>query len=596
MTDRTSFAICLMTIVLLFSTGCPDGDPNENDVGPTDTAADTTADVTPDAESDTAPDTGTIPDTDDTGMEDTGNDVADDGGDGDTSIGDGGDTSQDAPADEQCDNGTDDDGDGAADCADDDCWSADVCDTCAGTGEESADLDVLFVSRTPRYPRFTVQYSAQGVPVSSTGGEWPDPGTEMTFTAVVKNNGGGESANFRYTWNLDGNTDASGVAGCLEPGERTELTWKWNWKDEDHDVRFALEPLGRDGQTAEEASTKNDARLVHTKALSYRFHIEPSVYEEFNGLENMVGTTSFEDWAQAHIDELNAMLNDQPPAGDPAEVYVFLDEVVVEQNLPPRPEHAPTDRNWDGRWGWDDAEWTDQKIRDEVGNLQGTLLHELSHQLGIIDTYALNYDRNYVAQNEVNGESWYISEMCIAMQGCPHLGLMSDTSKLQYSPHTLRGLASTRGHRRGFFGDYLLDVPHDNHVKLVDESGDAITGADVNFYQKGINASNGRPEIDSTPEITETTDGSGELTLPNRDVTREVTTATGHSLRPNPFGDIMNAGQNSLFLVEVERPGADNLYGWLSLYEFNLAYWEWRDANPNAAHEDSSATYEVTVE
>lgn len=219
----------------------------------------------------------------------------------------------------------------------------------------------------------------------------------MTFTAAVKNNGTGDSGGYTFAWIIDGATVQTGAGASLAPGARTTHARAWTWAAGDHVVQFSVTSTSPSFET----STVNNARTVRTNALSLRFYVEPAVYGAFNAQQNFVGTYSFEDWAQGHIDKMNEMLQG-------SDEQVFLDEVVVQDNLPKVGEHAPLSLDWDGRWGFDDAEWTPAKIQNEVTAIQGSLIHELGHQIGLIDTYNLNYDWNYRAQNEVNGETYYL--------------------------------------------------------------------------------------------------------------------------------------------------------------------------------------------
>ena len=78
--------------------------------------------------------------------------------------------------------------------------------------------------------------------------------------------------------------------------------------------------------------------------------------------------------------------------------------------------------------------------------------------------------------------------------------------------------------------------------------------------------------MDDIPEFAVTTDTSGIAELPNRSVTG-IVTATGHQLKPNPFGLIDVVGRNGLFVIEMQGAACTN-YEWLTVVELNLAYWE----------------------
>ena len=60
-------------------------------------------------------------------------------------------------------------------------------------------------------------------------------------------------------------------------------------------------------------------------------------------------------------------------------------------------------------------------------------------------------------------------------------------------------------------------------------------GVTLGFYQKEYRSEG--YVVDAEAEFVVPTDDSGTATLPNRGITGFVT-ATGHQLRPNPFGEI----------------------------------------------------------
>ncbi|MCK9222932.1 MAG: hypothetical protein M0Q40_09995 [Limnochordia bacterium] len=412
--------------------------------------------------------------------------------------------------------------------------------------KEFADLDVLYISRTPRYERFTVIYDEHG-PASYSGGLWPSVGTEVLFTAVVSNKGNLTSSPLIYQWWIDDQLVESGSHPAMPPGHRQEFSIPWQWQEEAGQVQFVV--LAED--VSNELSERNNSRRIWTDALSFKFFVEPGVYEVFNSLKNMTGTYSFEDWAWAHIDRMDGMFEQCGVVES-----VFIDEVEVVDNLPNVGEHAPLALEWDGRWGWDDREWTPNKIEREMGAVQYTLIHELMHQLGIIDEYNFNFDPNYRDRNEVNQEIfWY-----------PYKGIMNDLNSRTLSSHTQNALNANKGFRRGFFGEYLYDLPRHNTIILKDQEGNVLSHAKIKIYQTDSN------RILNEPVIEGMTDVHGRFILPNREISKEIITPTGHQLRANPFGHINVVGLNGLFLCEAQIDG-NKVYGWLGIWEFNLAYW-----------------------
>jgi len=79
-------------------------------------------------------------------------------------------------------------------------------------------------------------------------------------------------------------------------------------------------------------------------------------------------------------------------------------------------------------------------------------------------------------------------------------------------------------------------------------------------------------DLPQTPVISGTSDSSGVFILPNRPVSVEITTATGHTLHANPFGRIDVVGRNGQLLVKVSRGGHED-YTWMKILSFNMAYW-----------------------
>ena len=424
--------------------------------------------------------------------------------------------------------------------------------------EYIADLDVIYISRTPRYPRYSVQYNHPGTPSSWQWGLWPEIGTTITYTAFVKNAGTASAKKFEYSWIVDNNFVSGGTYNYnLGTDSSCQISYQLNWDGQTHTIEFRLQ------QTDTLDPPINNSRVIKTDGLSLRIHTEPVVYQQFCSLKNFAGTESFEDWIQAHIDTLNYMIE----TGKSNE-SVFIDEIVIEDNLPTGGTHAPNDIYWDGRWGFEKHEWTLNSIQRMVLEIDHGLIHELCHQIGVIDEYNLNFDWNYVNDNLVNHEVYYI----------PWHNIMNDLNFLSFSFHANNGLRLNKGKRRGFFGDYLYDVPLNNQLLINDTNGTTLKNFNINLYQAVDN------KIDTIPEISGTIPESGIFQLPNRPV-EEVTTPTGHSLKPNPFGQINVVGTNGLFLVEVI---IDNkkYYNWLSIYRFNEEYWKGNTTN---------AVYEVTI-
>ena len=242
------------------------------------------------------------------------------------------------------------------------------------------------------------------------------------------------------------------------------------------------------------------------------------------------------------------------------------------------------DGTWTGWWGiWDyNPGDPDHKGHFNLQNykkrpeIEHALLHELMHQLGVIDLYRLYVEAPDVLLPDANrpgkkagcGTDYWTSEWeCFRLPegildlmgaGPPHIGV-----------HTAGALRANTGHRRGYYGEYLYDTPDNTVVRIVDQNGRELPNLALRFYQ--VEVQEGRHVQDAVPEFELTTDDSGRAVLPNRGSTG-IVTATGHQLRPNPFGVIDVVGTNGTLLIEME--GACINYEWLTIVELNLAYWD----------------------
>ena len=107
-----------------------------------------------------------------------------------------------------------------------------------GSPPQGVDLDVTFISRTPLYKAYCVEYmydvpNQPGRPFLCPGTEndrrWPDQGEIVTFTAHIINKGTLSSSAFDYAWHIDGAEIASGTLPALAPAAEITATYQWRW-------------------------------------------------------------------------------------------------------------------------------------------------------------------------------------------------------------------------------------------------------------------------------------------------------------------------------------------------------------------------------
>jgi len=455
------------------------------------------------------------------------------------------------------------------------------------------DLDVTYIERLPRYQRYHVQYGASGpTGISNPGQKDPGAGEAVTFIAHVKNKGDGASGNFSFAWKINDAPVYSGIAPSLAGGgaEQT-VSYSWQWQtDKDYEVEFVVDPSNAISENYEQ----NNSLKIKTNSYYLRIQVEQEVYDNFNFLTNVAGTKSFEDWIQAQFAEINRMFARQ---GGGTEARVRIDQISIEPNdtLPDGGTHAAENWDWDGSWGFERTGWTLNEISAWVGRIQYTLIHELNHQLGIIDAYNLNYDWNYVKGNEIIPicASFDITKMhTVAGYAEPYKICTYMNDKYQsimrggsypenqeYSTFEIGAINATKGYRRGYFGEYLFDVPANNFLRFMNND-QPVSGLAVEAYQ----ATNVSIKLENKI-YTGITDSAGKIALPNRSVSSLPITLTGHQLKPNPFGDINVVGLNGILLLKLSNGSAID-YKYIDISEFNVAYWSGNKEN---------ATYNIST-
>lgn len=145
-----------------------------------------------------------------------------------------------------------------------------------------------------------------------------------------------------------------------------------------------------------------------------------------------------------------------------------------------------------------------------------------------------------------------------------------------YDEHTSLALNINKGYRRGYYGEYLYDIPEQSRLRVMDNEGHPASGVTVRLYQRSSDQGSygGRfGTIDNEAEISGVTDGDGLLLLPNRTVGTPTSTNTGHTLRDNPFGPIDVVGRNDEFILELSK-STHQEYHWLDITAFNLIAWQ----------------------
>ena len=447
------------------------------------------------------------------------------------------------------------------------------------------DLDVTFISRAPLYHAYCVEYlwdvpNQPGRPMLCPGTEsdqrWPEPGEIVTFTAHVVNKGMLPSPEFAYAWYMDGVEVARGALPALAPAAEITAALQWPWPHGlspdgqralgEHTVRFTVDP---DGAVAE-AFESNNQLEDRTDAMSLAIYLPADVYDAYNVPVDPRWPWSAEDWLQKQVAAMNNAFAQAiyPVTPQGATLRVRIDTIGVTSSDP-----GP-DGKHDGHWFLgDDVRCGDCGYYDPATDIDWGLVHELSHQISLIDLYAIGVyapnvwvrDRNGWPTNL--GFGWPGGGIMFGGDITPH-----DNPHL-YSSHSAGGASTYAGYRNGYYGSYLFDIPLDNYLRILDNQGHPAPNVDVALHQR-TGPWDWTPHmcVDKSAEISGTTDADGVFPLPNRSANGGTVTANGHVLHDNPFGVVDIIGNQGLFLIRLARDDHEEFH-WLDITQFNLAYW-----------------------
>ncbi len=414
------------------------------------------------------------------------------------------------------------------------------------------------------------------------------PGEIVTFTAHVRNVGFAPAPPFGFECLFDDKVIAQGRCNApLAEMEEMAFDATWPWEDGEHTVTVRVIPAG------EEIASTNDSATDALWAMPFVFVVQPSLVDAWHQNRTAYGTFSFEDFYRWHVDIMNTLFAESryPSSPDGIRARVRLDRIAyVTDRTDPAYERPAADGVLYNQGMWD---WCRDEPADKVweppthewrNQTEWSLPHELGHQLGLVDWYAIDCDgADYHAWPDSAKRVTHFQRHPMQMMHWhgPHLYGEVDAAYLNH----------TWDKPRGYFGDHYFAIPDECFVRVVDVNGEPVPDAEIEVFQRGVKVDpNGQPAEDHgatyypvtedgdfyTPPISELpvivgrTDANGVLRLPNRPV-REVTTLNGFHRKPNPFGNINVVGNRGLFLLKVTK-GDRPCYYWLEGYQFNVAW------------------------
>lgn len=424
------------------------------------------------------------------------------------------------------------------------------------------DLDVTYISRTPRYNWDATK-------------KWPNLGEVVTFTAHVKNKGTIASGPFDFLWKVDNQIVSAGTAQSILPGGEVTQVYNWTWGSGRRYVSFQVDPLNLVSETAETNNVITDT----TDALALGFWVEQSVYNEFNNISNGAGTYSWEDWAQRIVQKMNWMFEQSvyPLAPQGVLTRVRLDNITIVPdgtlfNLVPG--HAPYDTFYDGRWGFSYEEYHNCQCCPQTVcyDVPWWVIHELGHYLlGRVDIYALDVQGGDVNVLDENGNRiagtpllpyisfdvvYYASRVYDVMHVPDPYSLFSD-----YHAYSLNR-DWPQGQRTHHGWNYIYEIPSETRIRVLDNDDQPIPNVEVSVYQTLPGDGSSGPysqNIDNTPDIVGVTDLQGVV-----------------SLGSEPFGNFVPYGMTAgIALVKLKKLTTGQYrYIWIEVTDLNLAYWK----------------------
>ena len=439
------------------------------------------------------------------------------------------------------------------------------------TPHDETDLQVLSIARSPQYPRYAANYTYYSLSepsgfgpynfsasTSLGGGQtfqtqrFPNIGDQVTYTATIRNRGTNSYiSTLSGTWRVDNAVVATpSQAVNLAPGQTATFNYVRAWDNQSHTLDFTLD--------ATDARSGNNQLTSDTLAIPFLTYVDQSFIETFREVWTPLHTGSRTDdvldWLNAHMSRFNAMF---AAAGCDARVHYNVLEVIADSAPDPAIDRSPY-AIFPFRYRSTDGDPRTSGYYHNDDDIDYGLLHEMGHQLGLIDIYRLEVP---AAQNQVSGLG-YNPVNCLMRTCAP---LLSEHSALAMQ-HWLHDA-------RGYFGQYLYDIPQTLQLRILGVDGQPLSGATVKMYQCCDRPGLGKV-ISTQVKAQGTTDANGLFVLPNVpiDTTKIPVVGTGDELHPNPFGYLHCVGTNGVLHFSVEYNGGVD-YAWLDITEANVAYW-----------------------
>ena len=359
----------------------------------------------------------------------------------------------------------------------------------------------------------------------------PKSGDNVTYTATVRNRGTNAfTGTLSVSWFLDGQQvlDQSrpfDAGPAFAPEATTTFAYALPWDDASHELTFVI--------NTSDARPENNQLTSDPLAVPFLTYVDRSFLEQFREEWTrkypQARTDDILDWLNSHLAKFNQMF---AAAGSHKRVRYgvlqVLDDAAPDPALDPNPSpYAIFPFRY--RAGVDGDPRAPGYYSPE-DDIDYGLLHEMGHQLGLIDLYQLNLD---ASQNQVSHQSYRARPDL--MNGVDHF----------LSPASALAMEHWLHQAHGYYGQYLYNLPETLQLRFLGYDGQPLENAQVTVYQSCERPGQGKV-IANQAKFRLNTDAGGLLTLPNVAIDPNLVPpiVTGDQLQPNPFGYLAVVGTN----------------------------------------------------
>jgi len=441
------------------------------------------------------------------------------------------------------------------------------------TPPEMPDLAVVLINRQPPSASWHGWVESQdGLPAlrpdaPQLDSPWPRSGAEVTWSALISNEGFANSPPVRCVWKLNNDTVLEEPVPSLAPLETRTSTWSWIWEDGNHQLTVEIV---FDSASAIDYIKANNKLTIATKSLPLVVYIPAGAKEVFRRNLNVAGSFSIYHWLHAHLARFNECLAESRYPSAPNgcldrisldRIFYYATDAELEKLIR---EHNPfTQLNLVlGRAG--QLESLSPRAWDS------TIPGLLCRTLGLADS---EHRTVRSRDNRISAEGGYpLYREYIPMP----LIIGNPAGAFRLSEYGVHALNRQHGRPRGFSGDHFFDMAPLYAIVVRDRVNQPVPGARVRAYQRDTAIG-----IVREPVFTAFSDNEGRLLLPNRPAP-DWKTPGGFRLTPNPFGKLDTLGASGVMLLEIRARGQTD-YAWMDIADLNLSLWVIHAKNPQAA-------------